>query len=161
MVVAAAALLASVALAAPADAHAGAVASFTGPGSSANSVELQQSGYPNYQFKVADHGYAYNAHTKPVQTIMMKFYGGTTDGYCSSPPLTLLHTTAQYVANHSDPADAKKIHAATNNIGWSYSTGWQPKSWAHITDWRVVQLYVHDKGESGGWVLAKQWCLDT
>jgi hypothetical protein len=161
LVVAFAALVASVAVAAPADAHAGAVANFTGPGSSAKTIPVNNSGYPKYQFKLADNGYAYNAHTKPVQTIMMKFYADTSDGYCDSEPLNLLHTTAQYVANQSDPTDAKKIHATTNNIGWSYSTGWRDGSWADIADWRIVRLYVHDKGESGGWVLARQWCLDT
>jgi hypothetical protein len=151
------AMVACVLTAAPASAHAGAIGSFTGKGSQYEEVPLQYNP-KTHMFRVVASGYAYNHHTKPAQAIKLEFWSSTSDDKCGSYPNGLRHTTSQYVANHKDAKDAKKIHSSTANVGWSYSSGWRTASWGDIQDWRVVQLYVHDKGESGGWVMARQWC---
>lgn len=87
-------------------------------------------------------GWAYNAHTKPSQTVQLTMYAGT----------KLVHTTAQYPAIYSDPSAQRAHGLHTANVGWLYSVDWQNYNWADMYWWTKVCVKAHDKGETGGWV---------
>ena len=87
-------------------------------------------------------GWAYNAHTKPSQTVQLTMYMGT----------KLVHTTAQYPAIYPDAAAQKAHNLHTANVGWLYSVDWQDYNWADMYWWTKVCVKAHDKGEAGGWV---------
>ncbi len=84
-------------------------------------------------------GWAYNAHTKPVQAVVLHFYNSAG---------TLVHVTDQYTANGWDDWVPTKYQ----NFAWQYGFWVVNKDWGHISTWRKVCAWAHDKGESGGYV---------